>query len=32
MAEKAKFFGRVRRGATDEVNSMLNYGYGILYA
>jgi CRISPR-associated protein Cas1 len=32
LAEKQTFFGRVRRGATDEVNSMLNYGYGILYA
>ncbi len=25
------FPGRERRGATDQVNSMLNYGYGILY-
>jgi CRISPR-associated protein Cas1 len=32
IAEKAAFFGRVHRGARDEVNSMLNYGYGILYA
>jgi CRISPR-associated protein Cas1 len=32
LAERAEFFGRVRRGATDEVNSMLNYGYGILYS
>ncbi|MBW2030601.1 MAG: CRISPR-associated endonuclease Cas1 [Deltaproteobacteria bacterium] len=32
IAEKVAFFGRIRRGATDEVNSMLNYGYGILYA
>lgn len=32
IEEKAHFMGRVRRGATDEVNSMLNYGYGILYA
>lgn len=24
--------GRVGRGATDPVNSLLNYGYGILYA
>lgn len=27
----AGFPGRERRGATDPVNSMLNYGYGILY-
>lgn len=32
LADKVSFPGRVRRGATDEVNSMLNYGYGILYA
>lgn len=25
------FAGREHRGATDKVNSMLNYGYGILY-
>lgn len=25
------FHGRVRKGATDIVNSCLNYGYGILY-
>jgi CRISPR-associated protein Cas1 len=29
---KQEFFGRVHRGATDKVNSMLNYGYGILYS
>ncbi len=29
---KVEFFGRVHRGATDRVNSMLNYGYGILYS
>lgn len=29
---KTEFFGRVTRGATDKVNSMLNYGYGILYS
>ncbi len=29
---KADFFGRVYRGATDQVNAMLNYGYGILYS
>lgn len=29
---KTEFFGRVTRGASDKVNSMLNYGYGILYS
>ncbi len=29
---KTEFFGRVTRGAGDKVNSMLNYGYGILYS
>jgi CRISPR-associated protein Cas1 len=29
---KTEFFGRITRGATDKVNSMLNYGYGILYS
>lgn len=29
---KVEFFGREHRGATDKVNSMLNYGYGILYS
>ena len=29
---KPGFNGRVRRGATDLVNSLLNYGYGILYS
>lgn len=32
IADRATFLGRVNRGATDEVNAMLNYGYGILYA
>jgi CRISPR-associated protein Cas1 len=32
LAERGLFLGRVRRGATDEVNSMLNNGYGILYS
>lgn len=32
IAHKIAFFGRQTRGATDEVNSMLNYGYGILYS
>lgn len=31
IAQKAEFMGRIRRGATDTVNSLLNYGYGILY-
>ena len=29
--DKAGFEGRVRRGATDLVNSMLNYAYSFLY-
>jgi CRISP-associated protein Cas1 len=29
---KPGFEGRIRRGATDLVNSQLNYGYGILYS
>jgi len=29
---KVEFFGRVTRGATDKINSMFNYGYGILYS
>jgi CRISP-associated protein Cas1 len=29
---RTEFLGRVHRGATDEMNSLLNYGYGILYA
>jgi CRISPR-associated endonuclease Cas1/group II intron reverse transcriptase/maturase len=29
---KPGFDGRVRRGANDLVNSLLNYGYGILYS
>jgi len=32
ISEKVEFLGRIRRGATDEVNSLLNYGYGILYS
>ena len=28
---RTEFMGREHRGATDVVNSMLNYGYGILY-
>jgi CRISPR-associated protein Cas1 len=29
---RAEFMGRVQRGATDSMNALLNYGYGILYA
>lgn len=32
VQDKLTFFGRVTRGAQDELNSLLNYGYGILYA
>ncbi len=32
VKSKRPFDGRVRQGATDLVNCMLNYGYGILYA
>jgi CRISPR-associated protein Cas1 len=32
VSKKRDFMGRVHRGATDEVNSLLNYGYGILYS
>lgn len=31
LPEKYAFTGRTGRGATDPVNSALNYGYGILY-
>ncbi|MCR4428820.1 MAG: CRISPR-associated endonuclease Cas1 [Caldiserica bacterium] len=31
LPEDLKFPGRERRGATDQVNSSLNYCYGILY-
>lgn len=31
LPEKYGFGGRVGRGATDPINSALNYGYGILY-
>lgn len=31
LPEKYAFPGRVGRGASDPVNSALNYGYGILY-
>jgi len=32
LADDVVFSGRVRKGASDLVNSILNYGYGILYA
>jgi CRISPR-associated protein Cas1 len=32
ISRKVEFFGRIHRGATDRVNALLNYGYGILYA
>jgi CRISPR-associated protein Cas1 len=32
IPESYAFPGRVRRGAVDLVNSLLNYGYGILYS
>jgi len=32
VSKKVEFFGRVHRGAIDTLNSMLNYGYGILYS
>lgn len=31
LLDKIDFPGRERRGATDPLNSMLNYAYGILY-
>lgn len=32
IGDRAAFPGREHRGAADPVNSLLNYGYGILYA
>ncbi|MGQ9569592.1 MAG: CRISPR-associated endonuclease Cas1 [Thermodesulfovibrionales bacterium] len=32
LSDDIEFEGRVRQGATDLVNSLLNYGYGILYS
>lgn len=32
IAERIEFFGREHRGATDAVNALLNYGYGVLYS
>jgi CRISPR-associated protein Cas1 len=31
LDDDVEFHGRERRGATDLVNSLLNYGYGMLY-
>jgi len=31
LAQKVEFPGREHQGATDPVNAMLNYGYGVLY-
>jgi len=32
LKHRVEFFGREHRGAIDPVNSLLNYGYGILYS
>jgi CRISPR-associated protein Cas1 len=32
VESKAEFAGRVHQGAADAFNSLLNYGYGILYS
>lgn len=32
VESRVEFMGRVHRGADDAFNSLLNYGYGILYA
>jgi len=32
VENKAEFNGRIHQGASDPFNSLLNYGYGILYA
>ncbi|MDC8448093.1 MAG: CRISPR-associated endonuclease Cas1 [Nitrospira sp.] len=32
IGQRGEFMGREHRGATDVVNSLLNYGYGILYS
>jgi group II intron reverse transcriptase/maturase/CRISPR-associated endonuclease Cas1 len=32
LNDDIEFEGRVRQGATDLVNSLLNYGYGMLYS
>jgi len=32
ISQRMEFMGREHRGATDAVNALLNYGYGILYS
>lgn len=32
VSPKVEFFGRIRQGALDGINALLNYGYGILYS
>jgi CRISPR-associated protein Cas1 len=32
IGQRAEFMGREHRGATDAINALLNYGYGILYS
>jgi CRISPR-associated protein Cas1 len=32
IGQRGEFMGREHRGATDAVNALLNYGYGILYS
>jgi CRISP-associated protein Cas1 len=32
IGQRVEFFGREHRGAIDAVNSLLNYGYGVLYS
>lgn len=32
IGQRTEFMGREHRGATDRVNALLNYGYGILYS
>ena len=32
ISHRVEFLGREHRGAQDAVNSLLNYGYGILYS
>jgi CRISPR-associated protein Cas1 len=32
ISHRVEFLGREHRGATDAVNSLFNYGYGILYS
>lgn len=32
LIQKVEFFGKLTKGAIDPVNSLFNYGYGILYS